>query len=138
MRIQDLSFVLALALAACGSQEQVDRPELVDVMPIVPLPPESRVIETAGSADAMLFTFLSRHSPDDMATYYRRLFTEAPWTLISDAKGPSGEIILYAENASTPLWARISRTAGAPGSTIQLSGALVAQDTALTDSLGRQ
>ena len=135
MRIHAVSFVLALALTACGSQEQVDRPDLADVMPIVPLPPDSRVIDVAGSEDAMLFTFISRHSPDDMATYYRRMFTEPPWTLISDTKSPNGEIILYAENASTPLWARIYRTAGAPGTTIQLSGALVERDSALADSL---
>lgn len=39
------------------------------------------------------------------------------------------------ENDSTPLWVRIVRTAGAPGSTIQLSGALISRDTALVDSL---
>ncbi len=104
-------------------------------MPIVPLPPDSRAIDAAGSEDAMLFTFLSRHDPDEMAAYYRRLFTEPPWTLISDSESPDGATILYVENGSTPLWVRVSRTTGAPGSTIQLSGALVERDSALVDSL---
>ena len=136
MRTRTVSLlVLAVALGACGSEEQIDHPELVEVMPIVPLPPDSRVIDGAVSEDAVLFTFMSQHSPDDMATYYRRMFTEPPWTLISDTRGPDGALILYAENTSTPLWVRIHPTAGAPGSTIQLSGALIKRDTALADSL---
>ena len=133
-----VTVVLVLGLAACGSGEQVDRPELADVMPVVPLPPDSRAVDVAGSEDAMLFTFLSRHDPDEMASYYRRLFTESPWTLISDSKSADGATIIYAENDKTPLWVRIFRTAGAPGSTIQLSGALVQRDSSLVDSLQNQ
>jgi hypothetical protein len=129
------SFLAVIALGACSSEQKVDTPELADVMPIVPLPPDSRSVGAVGSDEALQFTFLSRHSHEDMVTYYRRMFTTAPWTLISDAKTPDGGVILYVENDGTPLWVRIVRTAGAPGSTIQLSGALISRDKALVDSL---
>lgn len=124
-----------LVLGACSGEQRVETPELVDVMPIVPLPPDSRLVARLGSDDALQFTFQSRHKEEDLVAYYRGMFIKEPWTLISDAKGPEGEIILYAENDGTPLWVRIARTAGAPGSTVQLSGALVSSDAALVDSL---
>ena len=124
-----------LALGACSAEKKVDTPELADVMPIVPLPPDSRSVGAVGSEEALQFTFMSTHSQEDMARYYRRMFTMPPWTLISDAKTPDGGVILYVENDGTPLWVRVVRTAGAPGSTIQLSGALVSGNKALVDSL---
>ncbi len=136
MKISVLSsFLAVLALGACSGEQKVDMPELADVMPIVPLPPDSRSVGAVGSDEALQFTFMSEHSHEDMATYYRRMFTTAPWILISDAKTPDGGVILYVENDGTPLWVRIIRTSGAPGSTIQLSGALISRDKALVDSL---
>ena len=129
------SLLVMLALAACSAEQKVDTPELADVMPIVPLPPDSRSVGAVGSEEALQFTFMSQHSQEDMATYYRRMFTTPPWTLISDAKTPDGGVILYVENDGTPLWVRIVRTSGAPGTTIQLSGALISRDRALVDSL---
>ena len=129
------SFLAVLALGACSGEQKIDLPELAHVMPVVPLPPESRLVGYVGSDEALQFTFLSKHDQEGMATYYRRMFTAPPWTLISDAKSPDGEVILYVENDGTPLWVRIARTSGAPGSTIQLSGALISKNTALVDSL---
>lgn len=129
------SFLAVLVLGACSGEQKIDKPELAEVMPVVPLPPDSRLAGSAGSEDALQFTFLSKHNREDMARYYRRMFTEAPWTLISDTKSPDGEVILYVENDGTPLWVRIGRTAGAPGSTVQLSGALVSRAAELVDSL---
>ena len=104
-------------------------------MPVVPLPPNSRLVSRVGSDEALQFTFLSGYSQENMASTYRRMFTAAPWTFISDAEAPDGAVILYVENDGIPLWVRITRTAGAPGSTIQLSGALISKNTALVDSL---
>ncbi len=129
------SFLAVLALGACSAEQKVDTPELADVMPVVPLPPDSRLVGRVGSHEALQFTFLTDHDPEDIATYYRRMFTKAPWTLISDSKAADGAVILYVENDGTPLWVRIVRTAGAPGSTVQLSGALISRNKALVDSL---
>jgi hypothetical protein len=104
-------------------------------MPIVPLPPNSQLVGSAGSDEALQFTFLTQTSQEDLASYYRKMFTSAPWTFISDATVPDGGVILYVENDGIPLWVRIAQTPGAPGSTVHLSGALISRDTALVDSL---
>ena len=129
------SFLAVLVLGACSGEQKVDMPELGEVMPVVPLPPSSRFVGRVGSDEALQFTFLSGLNQEDMAAHYRRTFTEAPWTFISDANSPDGAIVLYVENDGIPLWVRIVRTAGAPGSTVQLSGALISKNTALVDSL---
>jgi hypothetical protein len=129
------SFLAVLALAACSSEQKIERPDLADVMPFVPLPPNSSLVGSAGSAEALQFTFQSQNSQEEVVAYYRTMFTTAPWTFISDAKAPEGAVILYVENDGIPLWVRIARTPGAPGTTVQLSGALITRDTALVDSL---
>lgn len=129
------SFLAVLVLAACSGERKIDTPQLADVMPVVPLPPDSRLVGRVGSDEALQFTFLSRYSQEDMVSTYRRMFTAAPWTFISDAEAPDGAVILYVENDGIPLWVRITRTSGAPGSTVQLSGALISKNTALVDSL---
>lgn len=129
------SFLAVLVLGACSGERKIDTPELADVMPVVPLPPDSRLVSRIGSAEALQFTFVSRYSQEDMVSTYRGMFTAAPWTFISDAEAPDGAVILYVENDGIPLWVRITRTSGAPGSTVQLSGALISRDKALVDSL---
>jgi hypothetical protein len=129
------SFLAVLVLAACSGEQKIDIPQLAEVMPVVPLPPDSRLVGRVGSDEALQFTFLSRYSQEDMVSTYRGMFTAAPWTFISDAEAPDGAVILYVENDGIPLWVRITRTSGAPGSTVQLSGALISRNTALVDSL---
>lgn len=133
-----LSVVLILVLAGCSSEERVDQPDIGDVMPVLPLPPDSRTIGSAGSEDALQISFVSSLSRDEMADFYRGLFVGEPWTLISDTEAPDGAVVLYAENEGVPLWVRIIRTAGAAGSTIQLSGALVARNPVPVDSAGTE
>jgi hypothetical protein len=129
------SFLAVLVLGACSGEQKIDMPELGEVMPIIPLPPSSRLIGRVGSDEALQLTFLSTLSQEDMAALYRGTFTDATWTFISDAKSPDGAIVLYVENDGIPLWVRITRTSGAPGSTVVLSGALVTRDSELVDSL---
>ncbi len=129
------SFLAVLVLGACSGEKKIDTPQLADVMPVVPLPPDSRLVSRVGSDEALQFTFLSRYSQESMVSTYRKMFTAAPWTFISDAEAPDGAIILYVENDGIPLWVRITRTSGAPGSTVQLSGALISRDRVLVDSL---
>lgn len=124
-----------LVLGACFGEQKVDTPELADVMPVLPLPPDSRVAGRAGSEEALQLTFVSRHDQETIVTYYRETFTKAPWTLLSNSVTPDGAVIFYVENDGSPLWVRISPTPGAAGSTVQLSGALVGSDTTVIDSL---
>ena len=129
------SFLAVLVLGACSGEQKIDMPKLAEVMPVLPLPPNSRLVGRVGSDEALQFTFLSGVSQEDMAALYRRTFATDPWTFISDAKSPDGGIVLYAENDGIPLWVRIAQTSGAPGTTIVLSGALVTRDAELADSL---
>ncbi len=98
------SFLAVLALGACSAEQKVDTPELAEVMPVVPLPPDSRLVGRVGSHEALQFTFLTNHDQEVIASFYRRMFTNAPWTLISDSKAADGAVILYVENDGTPLW----------------------------------
>ncbi|MEE8477397.1 MAG: hypothetical protein V3S19_03460, partial [Gemmatimonadales bacterium] len=65
------SFLAVLVLGACSGEQKIDMPELAEVMPIVPLPPNSRLIDRVGSDEALQFTFLSGLSQEDMAALYR-------------------------------------------------------------------
>ena len=125
----------ALAFGGCNPESQPEPPDLVDVMPILPLPPAYEPVSVAGSDDALQLTFRSTVDQDNVALFYRQTFTVDPWTLVSDTHAPDGSSVLYAEVDGSPIWVRISSTPGAPGSTIQLSGALVNQEGHLLDSL---
>lgn len=136
MRIFKVIPVLAvIALAACNPESQPEPPQLGEVIPILPLPPEYVPVSITGSEEALQLTFVSIVDQDVIARFYRQTFTREPWTLLSDTKTSDGANVLYAEAYDSPLWVRIIRTPGAPGSTIQLSGALVSRDTSLIDSL---
>ncbi|MEE8061442.1 MAG: hypothetical protein V3T16_06410 [Gemmatimonadales bacterium] len=136
MRIFKVIPVLAvIALAACNPESQPEPPQLGEVMPIVPLPPEFEPVSITGSDEALQLTFQSPVDQDMMAGYYRRTFAAEPWTLVSDTKASDGADVLYAEVYGSPLWVRITSTPGVPGTTIQLSGAVVNRDSTLIDSL---
>ena len=130
-----LGFGVLATVAACNPESQPERPEIGEVMSILPLPPDFEPVSVTGSEDALQLTFRSRVDQDAVATYYRRTFAEEPWVLISDTKAPDGASVLYAEVDNRPLWVRIVSTPGAPGSTVQLSGAVVKGDSTLVDSL---
>lgn len=127
--------LVALSLGGCNPESQPEPPDLSDVIPILPLPPGFEPVSVAGSEDALQLTFRSKVGQDRVALFYRQTFTTDPWTLVSDTHAPDGSSVLYAEVDGSPLWVRIATTPGVPGSTIQLSGALVNQDVNLLDSL---
>ncbi len=133
--IKTIPVLAVIVLGACNPESQPERPQLGDVIPILPLPPEYVPVSVTGSEEALQLTFRSSVDQDVVANFYRQTFTREPWTLLSDTRTSDGANVLYAEAYDSPLWVRIVRTPGAPGSTIQLSGALVNQDTTLIDSL---
>ena len=124
-----------IALAGCNPESQPEPPKLGEVLPILPLPPEYQPVSVTGSEEALQLTFRSALDQEMVARYYRRTFADEPWTLVSDAMSPDGANVLYAEVYDSPIWVRIVNTPGAPGSTVQLSGAVVNRDPALIDSL---
>lgn len=136
MRIPVAGLILvAGVLGACRAEEKIDKPQLVDVMPIIPLPPGYEPVSASGSDEAIQLTFRSPLGLDDMSQYYRRTFTKEPWSLISDSRGADGAVILYAEYDERPLWVRVFDTPGAPGTTVQLSGALVGRKAQQLDTV---
>ncbi len=135
MRLAIIASGLALCLAACGGEPEVETPLVGDVMPILPLPPNSSVVTRSGGEGALLLKFFSTEPDSSMVEYYRNTFARDPWVLISDTKSPDGSQVLYVERNKQPMWVRIYRAPGTPGSMIELSGAVVESDSTLVDSL---
>jgi hypothetical protein len=126
MRYRHLALV-ALLLAACSPDPGRGQPSLSQALPNIPLPPRSEVISRAGSADALQITFQSADTPETVLAYYRGVLAQGGWSLESDTPDAGGAAALYALKDGHPLWVRITRAPGAPGSIIQLSGAVVEQ-----------
>jgi hypothetical protein len=61
--------------------------------------------------------------------FYRSTLTEGNWRLVSDTKSPDGSIALYAEQDGPPLWVRIWKANDRPGTLVELTGAVVGQDS---------
>ena len=125
MRYRHLALV-ALLLAACNPDPGRSQPPLSQALPNIPLPPRSEVVSRAGSPDALQITFASADTPETVLAYYRGVLSQGGWSLESDTPDASGAAALYALKDGHPMWVRITRTPGAPGSTIEISGAVVA------------
>lgn len=124
--------VIFLVLAGCGDRAPKP-PDMAEVFPNLPLPPAGRLVSSSGGADAVQLTMTSSHSSEQVATYYRSVFSKKPWRLVNQAKGPGGSLVLLAEQNGHPLWVSI-RPAG-DATRIELSGAVVAgQDSGKTTS----
>jgi hypothetical protein len=86
-------------------------------------------VSRAGSGDALQITV---HTPADEAKvtdYYRNLLSQGDWRLVSDTKGRDGVTALYAEHDGPPLWVRIWKASDRQGTMVQLTGAVVGQDS---------
>jgi hypothetical protein len=131
MPLSRLCFALAaLILLACGSEPRAPQPpKFTDAFSHLPLPPNPEFVSRAGSADALQITV---HTPADeakVADYYRNLLSRGDWRLVSDSKSRDGVTALYAEHDGPPLWVRIWKASGRQGTMVQLTGAVVAQDS---------
>jgi len=107
---------------ACSPDAPEDMATVAEVLPGLPLPPAARVVARAGTSEALSITFQSEWSADSLAGYYRGVLSNGIWTLESDVTDATGAIVLYSTRDGPPIWVRITRTAGAPGSTVQISG----------------
>ncbi|HXE57710.1 MAG TPA: hypothetical protein VNK43_06910 [Gemmatimonadales bacterium] len=126
-----LSFLIP---AGCRDEPQAKLASLAETMPGLPLPPAAEVLYRAGSEDALQITFRSRLTAEQIADYYRGVFSRGTWRLVSDARTADGATALYAEREGPPLWVTIRANVGGPGSRIDLAGGKLAKPAA--DSTG--
>lgn len=124
MRHRHLALVVLL-LAACRGDTSREVVTASEALPFIPVPPESEMISSSGSSNALQVSFRSKQPPEEVARYYRLVLPRGGWTLENDAVDASGAIALYLTKETRPMWIRISRTAGAPGSTVEVNGAVV-------------
>lgn len=120
-----------LFLLACGSESRStkDEPQVQQVFPNLPLPPNPELVSRSGSQDALQLTLRSPADIALVADYYRTALSRGKWRLVSDVKSPDGSTSLYAEQDGPPLWVRIWKAADRPGTMVQLMGAVVAKDS---------
>jgi len=124
MRYRHLALA-AILVAACNPDPSHEVASVGQALPNLPLPPQAEVVSRAGSPTALQITFRSAVGPDEVLAYYRSILSEGGWSLESDTPDAAGASALYAVNGGHPLWVRIMRNPGAPGSIVQVSGAVV-------------
>lgn len=129
MRYHHLALVL-LALGACRPDTSRQTATTADALPFLPFPPQAEVVSRAGSPDAVQITFRSKSTVDEVLNYYRNILVQGGWSLESDAQDAVGAAALYATKDGHPMWIRISKAVGAEGSLVEVSGAVVARDSA--------
>ena len=122
MRTLLLAGVVLLS-AGCSEPRPAQTAQFADVMPNIPIPPESEVLSREGGPDAIKLRFRSSQSPEELAEYYRNELSKGAWRLVSDALTEDGAIALYAETNGPPLWITIRKADGAAGSFVDIAGA---------------
>jgi hypothetical protein len=124
--------VAAAAIIACESEPPPPKPPAFGrAFSHLPLPPNPEVVSRAGSADALQLTVFTPAETANVADYYRSALSKGNWRLVSDIKSPDGSTALYAEHDGPPLWVRIWQAKDRPGTMVQLTGAVVAQDSTI-------
>ncbi|HEY7637086.1 MAG TPA: hypothetical protein VH763_16165 [Gemmatimonadales bacterium] len=118
--------ILGLLLVACRDRTP-QTPKFSQVFPNLPLPPQPTFVSRAGGPDALQFTFHSPEPADQVAAYYRKVFKQGGWKLVSDAKDADGVVVLLAEQKGPPLWVRIRKSDSGQGSVVELAGAVLAK-----------
>jgi len=128
MRYRHLALVV-LALAACRADKARNEVSVSKALPFLPIPPEAEVVSRNAGPNAMQITFRSKQSDEYVANYYRTLLVRGGWSLESDTKDSDGVVAMYLVKDKHPMWIRIYRAVGAPGSMIEISGAVTAPDS---------
>ncbi len=119
-----------ILFAACQPEPRAPKPpEFNEAFSGLLLPPKPEFVSRAGGADALQITVRTPIAMAEVADYYRALLTQGDWRLVSDIKNADGSTALYAEHNGPPLWVRIWKPIDHPGTMVQLTGAVVRQDS---------
>lgn len=119
-----------VVLLGCGSEPRAPTPPpFGKAFSDLPLPPNPEMVSRAGSADALQITVRTPVDVGRVTEYYRNALSRGNWRLVSDIKSPDGSTALYAEHDGPPLWVRIWKQSDGPGTMVQLTGAVLAQDS---------
>lgn len=116
----------AMTLAGC-KKEQPRQAKLAETLPELPLPPGGRAIGRHAGEDALVIGFRTPAPVDTIAHYYRGVFNQRQWRLVSDVRSGEGGITLYAEQGTgkPPMWVRILPDSQAGGTLVEVAGARV-------------
>jgi hypothetical protein len=117
-----------LALVACKDKEP-QPPEVAQVFPRLPLPPNASVVSRNSGSDAIQVTLMSAAKAKDVEAYYRAALSEDGWRLVNDMRDRDGSVVLLAEQDGPPLWVRIRSTDDSVATIVELAGAVVADTT---------
>jgi hypothetical protein len=129
--VQQWLLAVGVVLAGCNSEPRAPKPpEFTQAFSSFPLPPNPEFVSQAGSADALQITIRSPADVAQVVDFYRKVLTQGDWRLVSDIKNADGSTALYAEQDGPPLWVRIWKTSDRPGTMVQLTGAVLPQDSA--------
>ena len=124
-----LSVAVVLVLACESEPPPPTLPALGKAFSHLPLPPNPQIVSRAGGADALQLTVYSPSETARVTDYYRSTLSKGNWRLVSDIKSPDGSTALYAEHDGPPLWVRIWKPNDRPGTMVQLTGAVVTDDS---------
>lgn len=122
-----LAALAALTVAACQREKKPEAPKFAEVLPEIPMPPGGRGVGRKAGEDALLLTFRTPDPADSVARYYRGVFNQRQWRLVSDAKTKDGAVTLYAEQGAgrPPMWVRILPDSEFGGTLVEVAGARV-------------
>ena len=113
-----------VALVAC-KDEAPRPPQVSQVFPNLPIPPNATVVSQSGGADALQITLMSPVKASEVETYYRALLSKNGWRLVNDMRNQDGSVVLFAQQNGPPLWVRIKSTDDSAATLVDLAGAVL-------------
>jgi hypothetical protein len=117
--------VAVLTLVACKDRAP-EAPDISQVFPNLPLPPQASVVSRSSGSDALQITLMSAAKVGDVEAYYRHTLSKNGWRLVNNMRDRDGSVVLFAERDGPPLWVRIKSTDDSVATLVELSGALIA------------
>ena len=114
-----------LLLAAVGCKDKApEMAQLSDVMPSLPLPPQSRVVSRNASPDALKLTLMSAVKPAQVEACYREVLGRHGWRVLNESRDREGAMVFLAQQDGPPLWVRIKSTDDSVATMVELAGAV--------------
>ena len=125
---------LALALVLCAACERPgertsERELAAKLLSGVLAYPHSTLVGVSAGQDAAQATFTTPAPLPAVAAWYREALKLNGWQVRTDQAMADGSIAIYADSGRRPLWLTLRASAGAPGTTYTLVGAILRADT---------